>query len=115
MIERANDLDDELAHWLKEAGRRTNPRSGDSYSDDDETWTRSPASLYRYLEESAGRKLASRAELVSYLRELSGNAPKAHRIRERQRIAREALLVGVLALAYLQYFYLDVHLQIASL
>ena len=115
MSEQGGDLDEELAKWLKEAGRRTIPPSSHGSRDDDETWSLSPAHLFRYLEELAGRKLRSRADLVSYLDQLSGNAPKAHRVRERQRIIREGMLIGLLALAYLQYYYWDVNLQIASL
>ena len=82
---------------------------------DDDAELNSPASLLRYLEGLAGRKFRSPADILSYLAEISGDAPKAHRVRERTRIARETVLIGLLALAGLQYYFWDVYLQIASL
>jgi hypothetical protein len=106
--------DEELIEWLKEAGRRTaDPIPHNSH--DDEAWSNSPAHLFHYLEELAGRKLRSQAELLSYLQELSGESPRAHRNRERRRIIREGILLVALTLAWLQYYFWEVHAHIASL
>lgn len=104
-----------LTQWLKEAGRRTQsrPPSVDE-AEDDETFN-SPASLHRYLEELAGRKLQSHTEVLAFLKEVAGGEPQGHRHRELRRMARELVLLGVLALSYLQYYYWDVQLQIAAL
>jgi len=115
VIERSDVPDEDLIEWLKEAGRRTVLPSSQRSLEDDETWVRSPAHLFRDLEESAGRKLRSRTELLSYLQELSGDSPKTHRIRERRRVIREGVLLGALALAWLQYYFWEVHAQMASL
>jgi hypothetical protein len=114
MNEHGSAPDEDLAEWLKEAGHRTIPPTGHRSRDDDAE-SISSASLFGYLEGLAGRKLRSRAALVSYLAEISGDAPKVHRARARNRIVRETVLVGLLALAFLQYYFWDVHLQIASL
>ena len=114
MTERNSGPDEDLVEWLKEAGRRTvvpAPRG----SHEDDTWSNSPAQLFHFLEESAGRKLRSQTALLGYLQELSGNSPKSHRSRERRRIIREGIFLGALALAWLQYYFWEVNMQIAAL
>jgi hypothetical protein len=105
---------EQLAQWLKEAGRRTSARVPHVDEDADESFN-SPASLHHYLEELAGRKLGSHAEVLRYLREVAGRQPEAHREQERRRLVREATLLVLLAISYLHYYYWDVQLQIAAL
>ena len=105
---------EQLAQWLKEAGRRTPARRAAVDEDADESYN-SPASLHHYLEELAGRKLQSHAEVLRYLREVAGNQPGAQRERERRRMVREVSLLALLAISYLHYYYWEVQLQIAAL
>jgi hypothetical protein len=115
VTEQDRGLNADLVEWLTEAGRRTVRLQPHRSDDDDGTWSDSPAHLFHYLEESAGRKLRSLAELASFLEELSGDSPRLYRLRERRRVIREGILLGVLALAWLQYYFWEVHTQIASL
>lgn len=105
---------EQLAQWLKEAGRRVPARAAPRDADADETYN-SPASLHHYLEELAGRKLLSHAEVLGYLREVAGTQPDQHRERERRRMLREVSLLVLLTISYLHYYYWDVQLQIAAL
>jgi hypothetical protein len=106
---------EQLAQWLKEAGQRTQSRPRDAQAAEDDGTYNSPASLHRYLEELAGRKLQSHAEVLAFLKEVAGSEPQGHRQRELRRMVRELVLLGLLALSYLQYYYWDVQLQIAAL
>jgi hypothetical protein len=106
---------EQLAHWLKEAGQRTQSRPPEATQSDDDGTFNSPASLHRYLEALAGRKLQSHAEVLAFLKEVAGSEPQGHRQRELRRMVRELVLLGLLALSYLQYYYWDVQLQIAAL
>jgi len=113
--ERENGEGEQLALWLKEAGRRAQPRvEAEPPTDSDQTYN-SPASLHRYLEELAGRKLQSHAEALEFLREVSGTQPVNHAARERRRMVRELALLALLAVSYLHYYYWEVQLQIAAL
>lgn len=105
---------EQLAQWLKEAGRRAPVKAAPVAEDADASFN-SPASLHRYLEELAGRHLKSRAEVLRYLREVAGSQPQGHRERERRRMIRELSLLALLAVSYLHYYYWDVQLEIASL
>jgi hypothetical protein len=105
---------EQLAQWLKEAGRRTPVRRAAVDEDADESYN-SPASLHHYLEALAGRKLQSHAEVLRYLREVAGTQPEAQRERERRRMVREVSLLALLAISYLHYYYWEVQLQIAAL
>jgi hypothetical protein len=108
---------EQLAQWLKEAGRRTQskpPSAPGAAAEDDGTFN-SPSSLHRYLEELAGRKLPTHADVLAFLKEVAGSEPRENRQRELRRMVRELALLGLLALSYLQYYYWDVQLQIAAL
>jgi len=105
---------EQLAQWLKEAGRRVPAKAPPAHEDADESFN-SPASLHHYLEELAGRRLSSHAEVLRFLREVAGSQPEAHRERERRRMVREVSLLVLLAVSYLHYYYWDVQLQIAAL
>lgn len=108
---------EQLAQWLKEAGRRTQSRLPDApkAAEEDDGTFNSPASLHRYLEELAGRKLLTHADVLAFLKEVAGSEPRENRQRELRRMVRELVLLGLLALSYLQYYYWDVQLQIAAL
>jgi hypothetical protein len=115
MSDNGNGTGEQLAQWLKEAGSRA--RRGDAApaaADSDDTFN-SPASLHRYLEELAGRRVNSRTELLAFLKEVAGSLPLDHRAAELRRMVRELSLLALLALSYLQYYYWDVQLQIAAL
>ena len=105
---------EQLAQWLKDAGRRAGLVAPAAAADGDETYN-SPASLHRYLEELAGKPLGSHAEVLNYLGEVAGAQPQTHYMRERRRMVRELALIGLLALSYLHFYYWDVQLQIAAL
>ena len=105
---------EQLAQWLKEAGRRTQAKVPGVLEDADDTFN-SPASLHHYLEELAGRKLKTHTEVLRFLREVAGSQPEAHRERERRRMVREVSLLVLLAISYLHFYYWEVQLQIAAL
>ena len=105
---------EQLAEWLKEAGRRTQSAARGASAASDDTFN-SPASLHKYLEELAGRKLQTHAEVLSYLREVAGTQPDAHRASERRRMVREVSLLVLLAVSYLHFYYWEVQLEIAAL
>lgn len=111
----ANESEGEiLAQWLKEAGRRAQTRVHDAATDGDDTYN-SPASLHRYIEDLAGRKLQTHAEVLEFLKEVAGRQPQGYREHERRRMVREVALIAVLALSYLHFYYWEVQLEIAAL
>lgn len=72
-----------------------------------------PESLLRHLEQHAGESLRSPAAIDAYLAALkkSGNDGTA----ARRSLLRETALVLFLVVAVLQYYYIDVSLEIAAL
>lgn len=111
-----NDSEGEvLAQWLKEAGRRAqSPALSEAKASGDDTYN-SPASLHRYVEELAGRKLQTHAEVLEFLKEVAGSQPQGYREHERRRMVREVALIVALALSYLHFYYWEVQLEIAAL
>jgi hypothetical protein len=105
---------EQLAEWLKEAGRRTQSAAPGTPVAADDTFN-SPASLHKYLEDLAGRKLQTHAEVLAYLRQVAGTQPDAHRESERRRMVREVSLLVLLAVSYLHFYYWEVQLEIAAL
>jgi hypothetical protein len=104
-----------LAQWLKEAGRRAQSEAhGEAVADGDDTYN-SPASLHRYVEELAGRKLQTHAEVLEFLKEVAGSQPRGYREHERRRMVREVALIALLAVSYLHFYYWEVQLEIAAL
>ena len=108
-----------LAQWLKEAGRRAQAQAqaqaqSEAVADGDDTYN-SPASLHRYVEELAGRKLQTHAELLEFLKEVAGSQPQGYREHERRRMVREVALIALLAISYLHFYYWEVQLEIAAL
>ena len=111
--EDANAGGDQLADWLKDAGRRAR-REAPAGGDGDYTFN-SPAELHRYLEQLAGRPLQSHGEVLQYLRQVAGSNPRTHRDQERRRMVREVLLLLLVSLSYLHYYYWEVQVEIAKL
>jgi len=72
-----------------------------------------PESLLRHLEQQAGESLRSREAIDAYLGTLTKAA--SDRSTARRSLLRETALVLFLTIAVLQYYYIDVSLQIASL
>ncbi|MEX2241241.1 MAG: hypothetical protein WD775_11190 [Burkholderiales bacterium] len=104
-----------LAQWLKEAGRRAQSRAqSEAAADGDDTYN-SPASLHRYLEELAGRKLLTHAQVLEFLKEVAGSQPQGYGAHERRRMVREVALIALLAISYLHFYYWEVQLEIAAL
>jgi len=106
---------EELADWLKEAGRRAQTRARDDAAAEQDDTYNSPASLHRYLEELAGRKLQTHAEVLEFLKEAAGSQPRGYREHERRRMVREVALIALLAVSYLHFYYWEVQLEIAAL
>ncbi len=104
-----------LAQWLKEAGRRAQSRAQNEAVADGDDHYNSPASLHRYIEELAGRKLQTHAEVLGFLKAVAGSQPQGYREHERRRMVREVALIVLLALSYLHFYYWEVQLEIAAL
>lgn len=115
MGEGAESGGDQLAEWLKEAGRRARGEAPVRNDADDDRSFNSPAELHRYLEQLAGRPLRSHAEVLHYLGEVAGANPREHRYLERRRMVREITLLVLLSLSYLHYYYWEVQVEIAKL
>jgi hypothetical protein len=113
--EKDNGAGEQLAQWLAEAGRRSQPQARRPVAEGDDDTYNAPASLHKYLEELAHRKLQTHAEVLDYLREVAGSQHEAHAARERRRMVREIALLVLLAISYLHYYYWEVQLQIAAL
>lgn len=116
MVSGDNESDGEtLTQWLKEAGRRAQSRvQNEAAKDGDDTYN-SPASLHRYVEDLAGRKLQTHADVLEFLKEVAGSQPAGYREHERRRMVREVALIAMLALSYLHFYYWEVQLEIAAL
>lgn len=104
-----------LAQWLKEAGRRAQLKAQSGAAADGDDTFNSPASLHRYVEELAGRKLQTHTHVLEFLREVAGSQPEGYREHERRRMVREVALIAMLALSYLHFYYWEVQLEIAAL
>jgi hypothetical protein len=115
MVESAEPGSDQLADWLKEAGRRARHEAPARADANDDRSFNSPAELHRYLEQLAGRPLQSHAEVLHYLSEVAGSNPREHRYLERRRMVRELSLLLLLSLSYLHYYYWEVQVEIAKL
>jgi len=115
MSDNADGGGEQLAQWLKEAGRRARQEAGAVAGTDQDESFNSPASLHRYVEGLAGRPLQSHAEVLNYLREVAGSNPRQYREHEHRRMVREVLLVALLSLSYLHYYYWEVQVEIAKL
>ena len=96
------------AQWLAESGRRPWP---DLPAQREAAARESSDELLTYLEECAGGRLRSRAAIKQYVAELRSQSQVAT-ARKRHQLLRETALLAMLTLAVLQYYYMDVFLQI---
>jgi hypothetical protein len=73
--------------------------------------------LLQYLEQLSGRSIRTRAELDDYLNELEARAQAAQprRAGRRWSIAKHATLGVGLLIALLQYYLIDIYVQIETL
>jgi hypothetical protein len=71
--------------------------------------------LVSYLGELAGREFRSREDIRRYVDELTRKDREANQVYRRRRVVKDtALLLGLLV-AFIQYHFLDINLQIARL
>jgi hypothetical protein len=73
--------------------------------------------LLEHLEQLSGRSIRSRAELEAYLNELKSPGPAARTGRPARlwTTARHAALAAGLLIAVLQYYLMDIYVQIESM
>ncbi|HEY5897148.1 MAG TPA: hypothetical protein VIV54_06270 [Burkholderiales bacterium] len=70
--------------------------------------------LLHYLEEISGRAIRTRADVEQYVEQLSA-AKAQDKSARRWQTAKSAVLLALVTAAALQYYLLDIMLQIASL
>jgi hypothetical protein len=94
-----NDPSEEVADWLKEVGRRrVDPGRSES-----------EAELLAHLERLSGKPLRTRADIDALVRSLAG-----HQQPRRGARLKNALLGALLVVSILQYYFIEVQLQILS-
>lgn len=73
--------------------------------------------LLEHLEWLSGRSIRTRAQLEDYLNELKGSVPDTHSRRPGRlwAIAKQATLGAGLVIALLQYYLMDIYVQMESL
>ena len=71
--------------------------------------------LVQHLEQLTGRSLRTRADIQSYVREISARQPTDQPSVRRWVRAKKLTLVALLAFSVIQYYILDVLLEIASM
>jgi len=105
----------DLAGWLSDVGRRTwRPVHAANQGASDSAAVSSDV-LVRYLGELAGRDFRSREDIRRYVDELTRKDREANQVYRRRRVVKDtALLLGLLV-AFIQYHFLDINLQIARL
>lgn len=69
--------------------------------------------LTRVLESMSGRSIRSRADVRRYLAEVPASSPRS--VPRKWMLARRATLAAGLVLAFLQYYLIDIYVQIMSL
>jgi MoxR-like ATPase len=105
------DYSEEMANWLVDLGHRNRvPAAVDPVRP-----AASAEDLVRYLETLSGRQFRSHEDVLQLLKDFWQENVEAARAARRQRLIRETLLLGVLAVSYLHNYYWEVRLQIASL
>jgi hypothetical protein len=114
-MQSAGDDSVDLVRWLQEVARRGGRTITQSPPELIPDSSESSEDVLRYLEQLTGRELRSREAIKVYLKELARDEIQRTRVATGNRIVREALLLGLLSVAYLHYYYWDVSLQIASL
>ena len=113
--EKNESYDEDLAHWLQDVARRRGATPLRSEIASQQRSKTSSDDLINYLEELTGRKLTSREDINGFLKQFWLEEVEKNRAATRHRVIREMVLLGCLLVAYLQYYYWDVNLQIASL
>ena len=93
------DASEDLAQWLQEVGRRRNRAQ-----EPDEA-------LRIHLEQLAGRTIRTREDITEYVNELSD---KARDKGTRRQQLKNALLGALLVIAVLQYYFIEVQLEILA-
>ena len=71
--------------------------------------------LIQHLEELTGRTLRTRADIQSYVREISARKATDEPSVRRWLKVKKFTLIGLLAFSVMQYYMLDVLLEIASM
>jgi hypothetical protein len=71
--------------------------------------------LIRHLEKQSGRAIRTREDIRAVLKELSARKAGDDPSVQRWKMAKRVTLLVVLSAAFLQYYFLDVALQIMSL
>ena len=71
--------------------------------------------LVQHLEQLTGRTLRTRADIQAYVREAAARKPSDQPSVRRWLRAKKATLVALLAFGVIQYYVLDVMLEIASI
>ena len=90
-----------MADWLQELGKhRGNPRPKESETE-----------LLKHLEQLSGKTIQSRQDITDYVNGLSKQAQEK---RTRFQYLKNVLLGALLIIAVLQYYFIDVQLQILS-
>ena len=107
--------DEDLVRWLIDAGRRPQLHSQPATRAENGTASESRLEALRYLEELAGKEFQSPEDVRLFVQEFSVRQLETERRGSRRRIARETLLLGLLAASFLHYYFWDVNLQIAAL
>jgi len=74
-----------------------------------------PDGPFRDLEKLAGRRFASIEELLRYLESKSEPIPQSRRMHSTPGLMRQTVALSALVGAYLQYYFLEVNLQISAL
>ena len=104
-MDRTDDgYDAELARWLEDSG----PRRAINLKEP-------PEALLGYIEELAGRRLASRQDIFNYFAEHKSNAIARDSAHTRRRVLREVVFLSALCVAGAQYYFWDVALQITAM
>lgn len=80
-----------------------------------ETGPETREELVQHLEELTGRTLRTRADIQAYVREVAERKPSEQPAVRRWHWAKKATLIALLAFGVIQYYVLDVMLQIASM
>ena len=75
----------------------------------------SSADLIQYLEHASGRKLRTREDVRRLLEEISAKSPDDNRATRLWRIAKQGMWLLLLVTAFLQYYFIDILIEIDSL
>jgi hypothetical protein len=110
MDEQNSDPYASTARWLAESGRRPSPDAHGPKPPPESSET-----LLQYLEEQTGRSLRSREAIRHFISDLTERAQKQVKSDRHRQLVRDSALLAVLVVAVLQFYYMDVFLQIDRL